>query len=229
MGPVGISDRVNFTDHDLVARTCTANGTLLQPSRPLIAIDSSHSVHDVSQAPVGKIYATHTLLNKVTSYIVLAADLTKPYTLKKQDLYPLPEQSTTFLYRSTVHNMACNDGSDPFASECAVKWDTNAPILSTGAKTKEGVYPSDLITIVPVLPTGWAFFGELDKFVSTSPNRFQNLVSTSSSLTVTAVGAPGELVTVVSVHVDDQTGKAIVKSKTITLSLQGEYDLVFTL
>ena len=34
-GPVGISDKVGHTNATLIMRTCDANGTLLQPSKPL--------------------------------------------------------------------------------------------------------------------------------------------------------------------------------------------------
>lgn len=41
MGPVALGDAVNYTDPSLVLQTCMADGTLLQPDRPLAWIDST--------------------------------------------------------------------------------------------------------------------------------------------------------------------------------------------
>ena len=40
-GPVGIGDRVTYTNASLVAAACMRNGTLLKPSRPLAAVDAT--------------------------------------------------------------------------------------------------------------------------------------------------------------------------------------------
>jgi hypothetical protein len=38
-GPVGFSDAIGQTNATLIRRTCTTNGTLLKPSKPLTTID----------------------------------------------------------------------------------------------------------------------------------------------------------------------------------------------
>jgi len=41
-GPVGISDKIGYTDKDLIMKTCTSSGLLLQPSKPLTPIDTTY-------------------------------------------------------------------------------------------------------------------------------------------------------------------------------------------
>lgn len=40
-GPVTPSDRVGYTNVDLVMRSCASNGMLLQPSKPATAVDDA--------------------------------------------------------------------------------------------------------------------------------------------------------------------------------------------
>jgi len=60
-GPMGFSDAPGETDAALLARSCDANGTLLQPSRPITSVDSTFDVTP-GAAPQGYVLGTHTAL-----------------------------------------------------------------------------------------------------------------------------------------------------------------------
>ncbi len=58
-GPVGFSDAPGETDAALIMRTCDSAGNLLQPSKPLTAVDSTHDVTP-GAAPAGYALSTYT-------------------------------------------------------------------------------------------------------------------------------------------------------------------------
>ena len=111
-GPVGIGDRINYTNVSLVAATCMSNGTLLKPSRPLAAIDAVFGSHgyavnggaSVQQAPVWLDCSVGTrgpsrglkgksdgaAANACTALFstILVADAASPVTLWPSDLTP---------------------------------------------------------------------------------------------------------------------------------------------
>lgn len=93
-GPVGISDGPGQTDSDLVRRIITHRGTILQPSRAMMAIDASYAKNK-SRRPDGEVWASRTVLPLTgvsghefcTTHFVLAVgneDSTgKGYTLRR--------------------------------------------------------------------------------------------------------------------------------------------------
>jgi hypothetical protein len=62
-GPVAPSDGVNASDVALIMRSCSANGTLLQPDHPAKAIDAQFSTA-IAGAPgvLGQVWSTETLV-----------------------------------------------------------------------------------------------------------------------------------------------------------------------
>lgn len=61
-GPVGIGDGPNYTNASLVHRTCTADGTLLHPSRSATPIDAMY-YNATTQRPIGEIWSTHSAIS----------------------------------------------------------------------------------------------------------------------------------------------------------------------
>ena len=236
-GPVAPSDKLGRSDVALILKSCAADGTLLQGDKPAMAIDAQHVrkafgcaddgekratggvAASSCDGPGGEVWATYTHISSASSSsaagfesahaVVLAANLTSPYTLKPSDL----EQS---LYVPTLSGAPCvvayeaNTTSSlvmPFAQEgggltlrAANKWDFEVWALAPcgGSATEHA----------PTSP--WVLLGEPNKWVPVSSARFSRLDYSftrgggakrpkhgSSSMTwrgaVTAKGSVGEV------------------------------------
>lgn len=97
-GPVGIGDRVTYTNASLVAAACMRNGTLLKPSRPLAAVDATFGSRgfavnggaSVQQAPAVLQCASDGGTDACAApyATVLIADAAAPVVLWPSDLTP---------------------------------------------------------------------------------------------------------------------------------------------
>lgn len=127
MGPVGIADRVNVTDADLVMRTCMSNGTLLNPTRPIaasdvgFALDKGKRQSTGQSVNAGKVWRTMSLVHDGCDFYVwhyvLGFKLSVPYQVTLDDLAPAlggvggsQYQGENYLYKS-FHSPACVNGS----------------------------------------------------------------------------------------------------------------------
>ena len=68
--------------------------------------------------------------------------------------------------------------------------------METGGRLPgpDGLYPHSLLTVLPVLDSGWVLLGELGKFASVSEYRFTQVAADGDVLRLTVVGEPGERV-----------------------------------
>ena len=87
-GPVGFSDAPGETDAALILRSCDANGTLLQPSRPITAVDSTWAAAGAPDG--GFVLGTHTALAGagVAAHIFVSHQLKTPFALRAADAWP---------------------------------------------------------------------------------------------------------------------------------------------
>lgn len=213
-------------------RTTTINGTLLRPSRPLFAIDSTFDIHHPDQIPQGQVWVAYSEVGSAKAYYVVAANVTQSYLLKLVDLHPRPSPSSIFAIRSQLYGAACVNGSDPISTGCVASlWEvstpSSAPSLFTGGAIN-GYNPSELLLLASIDQNNWTFFGELEKFVAGSPDRFENLQTTRKSLQVTVKGAPKEQVSVAAIcwkNVNTKEGTTLVTQ--IQLPQTGQQTIKF--
>jgi hypothetical protein len=215
-GPVGISDGPGQTDSDLVRRIITHRGTILQPSRAMMAIDASYAKNK-SRRPDGEVWASRTVLPLTgvsghefcTTHFVLAVgneDSTgKGYTLRRGDLQL--DARTPYLVRRWTPDPANGCTEKAAAANCATTWlaRSGAPHLSLPAQNQSdgsvwnnasAPFAHELWGIYPVLGNGFALLGELDKFVGVSETRFGAVTVDANVMVVELRGDPGEVVTV---------------------------------
>lgn len=218
-GPVGLSDAVGHTNATLLKRIMMKDGTLLKPSKPVTAIDSTFLT---ASQPIlaggssgqggGYVYGTACVGNAWTFVSFL---LQQQYEVKVRDFYPLPQKGNiqkdnetyTFAYRQFGDGSECQEGQDAVSSGCIrlatvsdspqagvfiapeALFDTTTPGQRTYTPTITAVWQ-------PCERSRWILLGELSKYVPISPVRFKHVRCTESGVLVGAVGSPGEVVTV---------------------------------
>ena len=196
-----------MTNATLLKRIISGDGSLLQPSKPITAIDSSFL--EVSK-PDGFIYGTHGL---DLSWIFVSFQLRDSFPVTSKDFWPPisftndSSADTYLVYRSFDSSRECVDGANAVSSGCvtlvflqADSDGNNDPTPVFMAPTSSFDSPgSDLspsiITVWQKCPgSGIFFLGELDKYVALSPKRFRSLDCSKDGLSVTLLGSVGEVV-----------------------------------
>jgi len=177
-GPVATSDKPGSADVDLIMRTCTAEGRLLQPSRPASAIDACFAGDAFGAAdqdgtakyPVGikpKVYpvmSTHTGLAGLKWGHVLSIGLKAAYSLSPEDIpMDLTPAAPYLVWASIVRS-----GKKPTPAAFSV----SQPLVLPAAAYKDfGLWHTS-----PVFPTAKvALLGETSKWVPVSVNRFTSI------------------------------------------------------
>jgi len=179
-GPVQVSDGVGYSDRELILRTCDEAGRLLQPSRPATALDAAfHRSAGVGDGPLAKyanvlpITATHTAIGDWKWAHILAINLAEPFTVLPTHLRP----------------------TDLGAGEHVVYEGTRVSDFARGVTIPAcGAGDFRLYHVAPRLANGWAYLGELSKFVPVAEARTRSLRFDVSSVAVALAGAAGEVV-----------------------------------
>ena len=252
-GPVGISDKVGYTNSTLIMRTCDANGTLLQPSKPLTPSDRMFTeIGDAGDCPgcrgglpqdgsSAQLWSTYSEVGETTVWFTvgvgIGADCTScadiPLPLSTVDLYPPPAEGWSGLTLIHRHwHSACKDGADAVASGCIA---TAAPDLrSTNRSAGTNDLPFDLITSQAAGSGKWVLLGELDKYTTVSSQRFSSISAAAGGLDLVLAGVVGETVVVTALKersqglevTEDGKGYSVVV-KTATIGADGSATLQF--
>ena len=228
--PVGLGDGLHATNRSIVLPACDMSGRLLQPDRPLLAIDASFAKAGqeprgppnghcksswMSAADNGAVWSSVTQLGAggPTAHFVLAINVTRPWVLQRGDLWPRLSPSSTYLSRPWGRAAApCANGSLAVASGCvaASPPDGSSPLPDVRSRcaNASGTYavgesPFALVAIHEVPASGWVVWEE-DKYVALSRQRFLAVGALggagSSGLRVELRGAAGEVVKLVALR-----------------------------
>jgi len=179
-GPVQVSDGVGYSDRSLILRTCDEAGRLLQPSRPATALDAAfHRSAGVGDGPLAKypnvlpITTTHTRVGDWKWAHILAINLEEPFMLLPAHLRP----------------------TDLGAGEHVVYEGTRVSDFARGVTIPAcGAGDFRLYHVAPRLANGWAYLGELAKFVPVAEARTRSLRFDAAGVAVALAGAAGEVV-----------------------------------
>ena len=223
-GPVGLGDGLNFTNATRAKATATANGTLLQPDKPLTPFD--WSLFDDLAARIQfndcksgaypckpQLLQSHTrLLAANTSQPVLqwhhiVAVAVQSYPTSLEDLWPPLPLNAGWSYatvRRSKLGHGCIGGAMAFGpGACAL-----ARTLCAGGglclpviDTEVGFWDAPNLHIAwaqyllaPCGPSGWCLLGEMDKYNPASKMRLQRVLFADSGIDVAVKGAVGEMV-----------------------------------
>lgn len=203
-GPVGFSDAPGWTDAGLLGRTADAAGFLLQPSRPVTAVDSTHDVAPGAAPAGGFVLGTHCAVGgAVWLHEFVSHSLTSPFTLRARDFFPALPAASTWARFEWNATRACAPGSPAAACGVAVVTapaDPSAgPALATlpaapAAGGPGAAFQPTLTLFAPDACSGGAILlGEVDKYVPVSPMRFAAVAcAPGGDLAVTLTGVRGE-------------------------------------
>jgi len=179
-GPVATSDAIGMSDVDLIRKSCAADGLLLQPDRPAIAVEAQvHQMAFGAGGPSGEVWHTYSDVGGRRFHYVLAATLASDYALPLSDLEGIRDQQE---YVVAEHNSTADvrriNGSGTLTLAACGRWDFQ------------------LYTLSPVEPNGFSVQGEVGKWVGMSRARFEEVSTTPLGMLLEAVGTPGEDITV---------------------------------
>jgi len=190
-GPVGFSDGINFTNAELLMKTCRKDGLLLQPSKPLTSIDASFAISG-RQTPAGSnIFMSYSTITSYTAYYLLAVDVNSSFVLNNNDFWP-SLQSQDYYYRNNNSYSGCSNLTT--ANSCIRSLLSGYPDIMNGNQFPNGTHQFDLWTFTPFVG-GWSLLGELDKFTAVAPERFDN-ISFLNGISFTVNGVPNEIVNI---------------------------------
>ena len=189
---MGFSDGLGFADPVLIARTCRADGLLLRPSAPAATLDAAlvatMGVGGTDAVPY--IVAAPVTLGGLTWELLLAAELTAPFTVGLQeDLAPQPAGASTGAvvvdwFAPTTLTVVPPGGTIELTPG------QGCPAPACGATAVAFRY----LLVAPLLADGWAYLGEPAKFAPVSQFRTPAFAVNSSGggFTATLSGAPGD-------------------------------------
>jgi len=195
-GPVYISDEIGVSDVDLIMKTCRQDGTLLQPSKPCTAIDKNFLAKAGFGDLTGEIWSAESVVSTMTFMNLLVANA----DANKVSLGDLNLEGTHVYYEANT-------------TESVKTW-KDGDYLSW-PKVDKSTF--NYFNIFPVIGSGMAFLGEVDKFVAVSPDRFRSVEFVASKgFRVRMEGSVGEKITI---RCYSSTATPSVKSTTLTFDL----------
>jgi len=171
-GMVGVGDAIGHENRDNLMRVARTDGVLVKPDAPLLPLDQDY----VSQANG---HASPMVAWTCSDHGSLRTAYVFAYDRESQDA------AAEFLpaalgLQGAVCVLDTRSGIAQFQ-------DASAPVTVSLAPQNTAYFE-----VASVGPSGLAFFGDADKFVSNGRQRIASLAETSNSLTVTVTFAAGE-------------------------------------
>eukprot|EP01084_Bolivina_argentea_P134749 237578_1 len=234
-GPTGISDRSGYSNATLIMRLCRADGRLLQPMRPITAIDDQF-VYDVFDGKSINVWSTEFGAYDgrgnvdIYGHIVLAVNMGQNYMLSYDSFTPPLNGNFMTIIRNWHNYTNCENGSLAIQNNCVQTVKENSNMLYTLSPQKV-IFPMhesfELIHVIPGVSTSsLVFLGELNKYVSVSQHRFDNLMIAGNSLSVNVRGKPNENVSITILIPNNDKTDWNVNTYSVVISVDGSTTFV---
>eukprot|EP00755_Sulcionema_specki_P019933 Sspe_Gene.70699::Locus_41769_Transcript_1_1_Confidence_1.000_Length_2353::g.70699::m.70699 len=212
-GPVAISDAINHTDRAVVMMAAMANGTLLSPDVPATAIDQQH-VESAFLSPTAPfstggvvLLASSTPTGDVPCggwHYILSSGFREQYAFDIASAPLAPQSSSCRWAVATVRRPS------PPATYSVYTYNTTTltiPLCSPDRTCNHTATP--VFIAAPLLPSGWAYLGELSKWVSASSRRITRVKSNNTHTLFQLAGGDRELLTITLGHPCGTTDVAV--------------------
>ena len=251
-GPVGFSDALDQTNVSLIKRTCTANGSLLQPRKPLTTIDRLLFGDDIDgKAPTvltsfegtlpmpGASSATNNSFPTVvyTWYVVSFGTWghglpSVPFQVQQNDLWPPLDLSLSEIFSGRLARWQWGAGhcvNGTASSDCATLFSSSpsTSVVVLPPPPQDTPLTAVLHTVTPQCSSGWTLLGELGKFATLSGTRFVALdhsgqICSKMGLKFAVHGSPAEDVEITLLTPDNT-----VLVREIVIPSSGRVELAF--
>ena len=206
----------------------TANGTLLQPSRPATTLDVALT-GGASPLAAGDVRAAHAAIAPgLLFYALLAAEAAASVdvgaALRAADLWPRPPAGAAYLVWQW-NTSACATPGSPVA-DCARPRAGGGGRVPAPPPPPPDAVPWALWQAAPVLSGGWALLGETAKYVAAAPARVRRVDAAADGIHVALAGAPGETLRVS--YVRPGSGGGVIAVAALTLGADGTLEAALT-
>ncbi|XP_045596142.1 uncharacterized protein [Procambarus clarkii] len=180
-GPVGVGDKAQNLNVQLIMKSCNAEGRLLQPTKPLTVVDGYFFSSDYREVWTG--YST---IGNYNFGIIFLAEVDKALQMTPSELNLENAFTTkTFLFSNYPENST-------YTHDVSSGQTIDLPACG-GFLNFCLIYTSPAFQI----NTGEIFIlGEREKWAPVSPERLSEITESPSSLTVVVSGVQGEAVTI---------------------------------
>jgi hypothetical protein len=165
----------------------------------------------MSEADGGAIWSSVTQVagGGPTAHFVLAINVSRPWVLQRDDLWPRLNESSMFLSHPWSRAKSCVNGSLAVASGCVAASAPNAALPNLQSRCANangtcsiGESPFVLLAVHEVPSHRWVVWEE-GKYVALSAQRFQAVSVVGSGVRVMLHGAAGELVRLVALRPEE--------------------------
>eukprot|EP01084_Bolivina_argentea_P134748 237575_1 len=206
-GPVGISDGFGYSNYTLIMRLCRSDGRLLQPVRPITAIDDEFSLKvfnniniNVWSTEFGPYLDDKMQDVQIIGCVVLAINMVNDYEITYNSFTPKLNSDSMYIVRNWHNYTNCKNGTLSIENNCIELVAPNSNNLYV-LKQQKLIYPMhesfELLHIIQnVSFSSIILLGELNKYVSVSQHRFSNLNINGLSMSVTITGKAKETVSI---------------------------------
>ena len=249
-GPVGISDKIGNTNKTLIMRTTRQDGRLLQPSRPITALNDQFllNVFKYNNEKLINVWSTETgykigeSVNNIYQ-IILALNLKIEYNLTYNSF-----EKSNGIFISNINNYIIRNWHESLIY-CGEKYIGQKAIASNCVKFVESQQSMNNILYTfeiqkPIKPSNESlelilltqansfdeivFLGEIDKYVSVSQHRFANLNINQNKMSVDIYGQYNEVVNVTYLYPinDTITNDWLIIRKSVILPKNGTLTMV---
>ena len=224
-GPFGIADKAGDTNKTLVTRSVRRDGLIIQPSKPVTAIDMTWAQPSLGnpRPPLpahAHVWATSATVGSHTWHAVLSIDVKTAWQLQASDFYPAVDAAAGWVARRWFDGhapRACADGAGAVASGCvlsgAIASDAAFPTLLNDRPimVANDTHVFDLHLLAPVFANGWALLGDPARYVSVSARRFARVEPSATGLAVDVAGVADERVAVVALRPAEKDWTVVVQ------------------
>eukprot|EP01064_Diplonema_japonicum_P018967 TRINITY_DN2766_c0_g1_i1.p1 TRINITY_DN2766_c0_g1~~TRINITY_DN2766_c0_g1_i1.p1 ORF type:complete len:748 (+),score=157.49 TRINITY_DN2766_c0_g1_i1:51-2294(+) len=182
-GPVTPGDGMQYMNKSMIMRSCSADGTLLKPARPITFLDSYIYKRGGGNGPEGHVWSTYSTIG-TARYDIIFSMVTADYKLK-------PSELTLDRVAGVPGKAVCySRDTKSFTGLVVMPLDPASGTIPL--KPPQTSNDFDLSYVAPVNANGWALLGELSKWVPVSAQRVTSVNPKNGDLEVVVNGAPHE-------------------------------------
>ncbi|CAF1248998.1 unnamed protein product [Rotaria sordida] len=228
LGGVAISDKIGNTNLTVVNRLCRSDGVLFRPERPATAMDSTFLGNDGPKGEMWHSFSSDAEQNLFVEYVMIT-NLTESYTFSWNELFNTQEDD--------YPNRRISDIYIAFELENPRDYywftSTNSSTILMPSCAQDLIThhsPFHLFVFVPFSKlSNWILFGELNRQLPITRQRFVSIQNASDSLQINIIGVYGEQISITIGYSEHVLGKINIYTVQCSfLSVQGLSTMIIT-